>query len=68
MDLNIQADDAQISTSRSSGQITCYLSGINEGDLLSTENFQAISLLKWIGEWGVENVLDCIKENYPELF
>lgn len=49
MDLNIQADDIQISTNRNPGQIRCYLSGVYESDLLSTENFQAIPIMKWGG-------------------
>lgn len=67
MDLNITADDAQISTSRSSGQITVYLSGIDERDLLSTENFQQIGIERFVGEFGAEDVLNYIEENYPEL-
>lgn len=68
MDLNITADDAQISTSRSSGQITVYLSGINESDLISTESFQQIGIDRFVGEFGARNVLDHLKEVYPELF
>lgn len=68
MDLNINADNVEISTTRNSGRVTVYLNDIDENDLLSTENFQAIGLGKWIGEFGAENVLDYLKENYPELF
>lgn len=68
MDLNIDAQDAQISTTRSTGYINVYLSGVEEKDLLSSENFQSIGIGRFIGEFGAENVLDHLKENYPELF
>lgn len=68
MDLNIRAEDAQISTTRSSGQITVYLSGVDEQDLLSTENFQSIGINKFVGEFGAEEVLEYLKNDYPELF
>jgi hypothetical protein len=68
MDLNIDAQDAQISTTRSSGYINVYLSGVEEKDLLSSENFQAIGIGRFIGEFGAESTLDFLKDNYPELF
>lgn len=68
MDLNITAEDVQISTTRESGQISLYISGIDERDLLSTENFQSIGIPKFVGEFGAEAVLHHLKENYPELF
>lgn len=68
MDLNIDAQDAQITSRRGSGNITVYLSGIDGVDLISSENFQSIGLGKWIGEFGAESTLDFLKDNYPELF
>lgn len=68
MDLNIKAADATISTNRGSVNVDCYLSGVDENDLLSTENFQQIGIDKFVGEFGAENVLAHLKELYPELF
>lgn len=68
MDLNIKAADANISTHRGDINVTCYLSGVDESDLLSSENFQQIGIDRFIGEFGAENVLKNLKELYPELF
>lgn len=62
------ADEATISSTRSSGQVNVYLYGVDEGEILSTDVIQKIGLDKWIGEFGAENVLDFLKQNYPELF
>jgi hypothetical protein len=68
MDLNINADTCEISTTRNSGRLNVYLNDVDENDLLSTENFQSIGLDKWVGEFGAETVLQHLKDVYPELF
>ena len=68
MDLNINADSCEISTTRNSGRVNVYLNDVDENDLLSTENFQAIGIPKFVGEFGAENVLEYLKSDYPELF
>lgn len=68
MDLQISADEATISSTRSNSQVNVFLSGINERDLLEKEVFQSIGIADFVGEFGADNVLQMLKENYPELF
>ncbi len=68
MDLTIEVEEAQITTTRNSNRVKVLLIGIDKQDLISSDVMQEIGIPDFVGEFGGQQVLDFLKDQYGELF
>jgi hypothetical protein len=68
MDLNIQAESVEVSTTRNSGRVNVYLNDVDTRDLLSQETLKEIGVKSFVEEFGADEVFNFLKSDYPELF